>query len=328
MLIISLTAVQGVALAEVSTVTVARQYGIGYLALMIMERDKLIEKEAKAQGISELKVDWVQYSGGSVMNDALLSGKLNFAALGTTAFLTLWSKTVGTPQEMRGVCAFGAFPFYLNTRNPNVKSIKDFGEGDKIAVPAVKVSNQALMLQIAAEQAWGAGKGHDIDRLTVSMSHPDGLTAMLSQRSEITSHFTWDPFHSKEIAQPGVRTVLDSSVVLGGPATTILIATQRSFRDANPKVYAAFLAAFKSATNLINRDKAAAADAFLEITKDKNETRASMVKMLSDPKGEFTVVPQRMMVYADYMKKMGLIKDVPASWKDLFLAPIDGEKGS
>src|SRR4051812_29272886 len=108
LIIASLLAGHGAAVAEVSTVTVARQYGIGYLALMIMERDKLIEKEAKAQGLPDLKVDWIQYSGGSVMNDALLSGKLNFAALGTTAFLTLWSKTVGTPQEMRGVCAFGA----------------------------------------------------------------------------------------------------------------------------------------------------------------------------------------------------------------------------
>src|SRR6476620_10680361 len=110
---------------EVATVTVARQYGIGYLALMIMERDKLIEKQAKAAGLGDVKVEWVQYSGGSTMNDALISGKLNFASLGTTAFLTLWSKTKGTPQEVRGVCAFGSFPFYLNTRNGNIKTVKD-----------------------------------------------------------------------------------------------------------------------------------------------------------------------------------------------------------
>src|SRR4051812_20002782 len=40
LLVTSLMAGQRIALAEVSTVTVARQYGIGYLALMIMERDK------------------------------------------------------------------------------------------------------------------------------------------------------------------------------------------------------------------------------------------------------------------------------------------------
>jgi NitT/TauT family transport system substrate-binding protein len=136
---------------------------------------------------------------------------LNFASLGTTAFLTLWSKTKGTPQEVRGVSAFGSFPFYLNTRNPNIKTVKDFTDSDKIAVPAVKVSNQALMLQIAAEQTFGLGHASDLDKFTVSMSHPDGLTAMLSGRNEVNSHFTWDPFHSRELAVPGVRTILDSS---------------------------------------------------------------------------------------------------------------------
>ena len=316
------------AFAEASTVTIARQHGIGYLALMIMERDKLVEREAKAQGLNDVKVEWIQYSGGSVMNDALLSGKLDFASLGTTAFLTLWSKTKGTPQEMRGVASFGSFAFYLNTRNPNVKSIRDFGDGDKIALPAVKVSNQALMLQIAAEQAFGPGRANELDRLTVSMSHPDGLAAMLSGRSEVNSHFTWDPFHSRELAANGVRTVLDSSAVLGGPATTILVATRRSFRDGNPKLYAAFLAAFRAATERINRDKGAAAEIYLEVTKDKNETKASMTRMLSDPKSEFSVVPKGMMIYAGFMHKMGLLKEMPATWRDLYFAPIDGEPGS
>jgi len=320
MLLAGAAVAPGAAAAEAGTVTIARQHGIGYLALMIMERDKLVEREAKAQGINDVKVEWIQYSGGSVMNDALLSGKLDFASLGTTAFLTLWSKTKGTPQEMRGVASFGSFAFYLNTRNPNVKSIRDFGDGDRIALPAVKVSNQALMLQIAAEQAFGPGRANDLDRLTVSMSHPDGLAAMLSGRGEINSHFTWDPFHSRETAVNGVRTVLDSSAVLGGPATTILVATRRSFREGNPKLYAA--------SDRINKDKAAAAEIYLEITKDRNETKASMTRMLSDPKSEFSVVPKGMMTYAGFMHKMGLLKDMPASWKDLYFAPIDGEPGS
>jgi NitT/TauT family transport system substrate-binding protein len=314
--------------AEVSTVTVARQHGIGYLALMIMERDKLIEREAKALGLPDLKVEWAQYAGGNVMNDALLSGRLHFAALGNSAFFTLWSRTRGTPQEVRGVCAFGSFPFYLNTRNPNVRSIRDLTNADRIAVPAVKVSNQALIMQIAAEREFGPGRANDLDKYTVSMSHPDALAAFLSGRSEINGHFTWDPFHSREIAVPGVRTILDSSVVLGVPATTILIAAQRSFHEANPKVNAAFLAAFRAATDLINRDKDEAAQIYLEITRDKNETRASMARMISDPKGEYTVVPKGMMIFASFMKKVGLIKEVPASWKDLYFAPITQEAGS
>ena len=41
----------------------------------------------------------------------------------------------------------------LNTANPDIKSIKDFTERDRIAVPSIKVSVQAVLLQMAAAAA-------------------------------------------------------------------------------------------------------------------------------------------------------------------------------
>ena len=40
---------------------------------MLMERDGLIEKHAKAAGI-EMKTNWPKVAGPSVINDGLLSG--------------------------------------------------------------------------------------------------------------------------------------------------------------------------------------------------------------------------------------------------------------
>src|SRR3546814_1272662 len=63
--------------SESSEVKVARQYGIGYLQFMLMKQGKLIEKHAEAQGVQDLKVRWVQVSGGSTINDGLISGAID-----------------------------------------------------------------------------------------------------------------------------------------------------------------------------------------------------------------------------------------------------------
>src|SRR3954462_297937 len=125
-------ALAGVARAELSEINVAQQYGIGYLPLMVMEEQKLIEKHAKAAGI-DVKVNWAKFTGGNVMNDALLSNSLQFASGGVGPMVTMWAKTRGN-LDVKGVAAMNSMPIYLNTRNPNVHSLKDFTEKDKIAL--------------------------------------------------------------------------------------------------------------------------------------------------------------------------------------------------
>ena len=143
--------------AELSELKVAQQYGISYLPLMIMEDQGLIEKHAKAAGIGDLKVSWSKFAGGNVMNEALLSGSLQFASGGVGPLVTLWAKTRGN-YDVKAVAAMNSMPLYLNTRNPDVRTVKDFTDKDKIALPAVKVSIQAVTLQMAAEKAFGEGQ--------------------------------------------------------------------------------------------------------------------------------------------------------------------------
>src|SRR5690348_6236936 len=173
--LIGVFALVGVARAEMSEIKVAQQYGISYLPLMIMEEQKLIEKYAKAEGV-DVKVGWAKFAGGNVMNDALLSDSLQFASGGVGPLVTLWARTRGN-LDVKAVAAINSMPLYLNTRNSGVKSIKDFTDKDRIGLPAVKVSIQAVTLQMAAEQAFGAGQAHKLDALTVTMSHPDAMTA-------------------------------------------------------------------------------------------------------------------------------------------------------
>src|SRR5882672_9086012 len=89
LLAVSLVMSVGIAHAEVPRVRVAVQFGITYLPLMIVQEDRLLEKHAKAAGLGDVEVTWQKFSGGNVMNDALLSGNLDFAATGLPSFLIL-----------------------------------------------------------------------------------------------------------------------------------------------------------------------------------------------------------------------------------------------
>lgn len=312
--------------AEVTELKIAEQYGISYLPLMIMEDQKLVEKYASQAGIGDLKVTWSKFAGGNVMNDALLSNSLHFAAGGVSPLVTLWAKTRGN-YDVKAVAALNSMPLFLNTRNPNVKTIKDFTDKDKIALPAVKVSIQAVTLQMAAEKAFGPGQQNKLDRLTVSMSHPDGQAALMSGTSEVTAQFSAPPFQYQQLKDPKIHKVLDSYDVLGGPATFNLVWATTRFKDANPKVYAAFTQALDEAIAMINKDKKWAAEAYLRISKDKDSLE-NIQKMLDDPQVKYTTTPQNVTKYVDFMQRIGSIKAKPASWKDLFFPNVHNLPGS
>jgi len=311
--------------AEASTVHIAQQFGITYLPLMYMEHEKLLEKHAKQQGLGDVTVEWVQFGSGTGMNDALLSGHLDFASGGLSPLITLWSKTRNN-LDVGGVCAMNDMPLYLNTRDANVKSVRDFTARDRIALPAIKVSFQAVNLQMAAAKAFGEDHYDQLDPLTVSMKHPDGMAALVSG-NEVTAHFTAPPFQYQELDHPGIHKVLDTYTIVGGPHTFTVVWASGKFRQQNPGLYKAFLAAFNEAIDAINRDKAKAADNYIAWTKYKGP-RDLVLKVLNDPLVEFTTTPHRIGTYVDFMYKIGALKLKPQSWKELFFPEAQSLAGS
>jgi len=319
-------ALAGAARAEVNELRVAKQYGLGYLQLILMEDQKLIEKHAKAAGLGDVKVDWATFRSSDVMNDALISGTVDFVCVGTPGLATIWSKTRGN-IDVRGASGLNALPLHLITRKPEIKSIKDFTEKDRIAVPAVKVAIQAIYLQMAAAQAFGEANYAKLDPLTVSLAHPDAFAAMTSGQSEIVAHFASPPFSYRLMDRPGMRVVLKSYDVIGGKMSFNIIAATNRFRTANPRMYGAFLAALEDATQMINKDKRAAAETYLRVTKDKAPVE-EILKMMNDPDIEFTTLPMGNLKMVEFMNKVGTIKVKPQAWTDLFFENVHSRPGS
>jgi NitT/TauT family transport system substrate-binding protein len=315
------------ACAELSEVKIARQFGISFLPIMVMQDRGLFEKHAKAAGLDS-RADYVQISGGTSQNDALLSKSIQVAGGGIAPFAILWARTKGTQNEVKAIAAKNCAPTILVTREPRIKSIRDFTDKDKIAMPATKISGTAITLQMATQKEFGKGNEFKYDSLQVAMATPDGMQALLSGGGEINNQFSEPPFQYAELKKPGIRAILNSYEVLGGKTTYNLIWTTASFHDENPKTYKALLDAFGEAMQVINSDKRAAAETYLKISKDKSMSADEVQALLDDPQFEFTTTPRNMMKIVDFMAEVGHIKVKPTSWKDMFFPEVWNLPGS
>jgi NitT/TauT family transport system substrate-binding protein len=293
--------------------------GVGFLPLLVMEKNHLIEKHAN------VKVRWIHIGGPAVMNDALLSGSADFITAGPPAFITLWDRTV-TSAKIKGVAAVSSMPMYLNTRADHLKKLDDVTDKDKIAVTAIKVSIPSIIMQMYAKQKYG--QPTRFDKYTVTMTHPDAVIALLAGSSAVDADFTSPPFAQREKKDPRVRTIMLSDNVMGGSTTFTMVSTTTKFREQNPKVYAAVLKAIDEANQIIAEDKKSAAELLLASTNDRGFSVKEIVDVLSDPHIKFTTTPENIMKYADFMHGIGSIKNRPASWKEMFFPEIRGAPGS
>lgn len=321
----SLALYGGTAYAE-GRIRIAEQYGVTYLLLNIAQDQKLIEKHGKEQGV-DVKVEWTQLSGGAAVNDALLSNVVDIAGAGVGPLLTIWDRTKDR-QNVRGVAALGSFPYYLVTNNPKVKTLADFTDKDRIGLPAVTVSVQARILQMAVAKQWGDKDFARLDKITQTLPHPDAAAAIIAGGTEISGHFGSPPFQEQELAQnPNARIVLSSYEVQGGPSSsTVLYATEK-FRKENPKTYRAFTAALAEAADYAAKNPEGAADIYLRTNKSKVD-RAILVKIFRNPEVQFKISPQNTLTLAQFMHRVGAIKNKPESWRDYFFDdPAIGQGG-
>jgi len=305
--------------AEVSEVRIGKQYGLPYIQLIAMEDQKLIEKHAKLQGLGDIKVEWATLGGPAQINDGIISGAIDVGAVGLPNLITLWEKTRSNVQ-VRAIAGLNFMPLILLTRDPKIKSLKDYGEKDRIALPSVKISMQAILLEMAAAKEFGQTNYEKLDPLTVSMGHPDAFAA-LNSGTEVQSHFSSLPFQNRQLKMPGYHQVVSSYDIIG-PHSVSAISMTTKFHDGNPKMVAALLGAMKEATAWINSDRQAAAETYLRVTKDKMPLD-EFVAMLNDPNIVITIEPKGADKISEFLAKVGRIKAKPDNWKDYYFGDVD-----
>jgi NitT/TauT family transport system substrate-binding protein len=303
--------------------------GVGFLPLLVMERHKLIEDHAKKMGIPDLKANFVDIGGPTAVNYALLSGSIDFVAAGPPAFLILWANS--DHCKVMGVSAMTSLPMYLNARDARLQTLDDFTDNDKIAVTAVEVSIPAVAMQMKAVEKYGPPEWKRFDRFTMSMTHSDGMKALLSGSGAVSAHFTSPPYHQRERKDRNVHTVITTDDIMKGSTTFTMLSTTTAFYEKNPKAVAVVLAALAEANQWIRDDKKRAAEMLFRETTKSGFTPDEIFDAVSDPATKFTMTPENIMKYAEHMYSVGTLEKKQSNWKDMFFPEIHevyGAQGS
>jgi NitT/TauT family transport system substrate-binding protein len=312
----------GARAAGITEVRVASQIGLAYLPLYVMQHDKLWEQQAEKLG-QPIAVSYIPLGGGAALNDALISGSVHVVAGGVAPMLTVWDRTMKN-FRIKGLSAINSAPMHLLTNNPKVQSVRDFTDTDRIAVPSIKVSLQAIALGMIAEKELGHADA--LDTLEVAMAHPEAYAALTSG-AQITAYMANSPFQERALKQPGIRKIGSLFDVAGGPVTLSVAYAASSFVDSNPLLAKAYMSALDQAVASIEANRELAIDKYLEVTGDHTE-RALLIEIMNDPQTTFGSHPLRTMTIAKFMHRIGLLKTEPQKWSDYFFDTVSAGTGS
>src|SRR3977135_3730436 len=250
----------GIATAQTPlAVSFVQQRGLLYLPVDMMVTGGVLQQEATKLGLGKIEATARTLSGPAAITDALLSGAADYGTAALPSLLTLWDKTHGAPNWVKAVVTMSNGAMVLYPINPNVKTIADFTEKDRIAVPSVRISFNAMMLEMAAEKQWG--DPHKLDHLTVGLGHPDAVAALSAGygSATVTAHIGVQPFTDRGLKLPGAHVVADSREVFGGPVTQINLPGTKQTRDKNPTLFKAVSNALEESIRVCSADKHAAA---------------------------------------------------------------------
>jgi NitT/TauT family transport system substrate-binding protein len=310
--------------AQALQVKFAQQRGLLYLPVDEMVTGGILQQEATKLGLGKVEATAATLSGPGPVVDAILSGAADYGTVALPSLLNLWEKTRGSANEVKavGTVSNGAMTMY--TINPNVKTIADLTEKDRIAVPTVRISFNSMMLQMAAEKLWN--EPHRLDHLTVG--HPDAVTALSAgfEKATITTHIAVQPYTARGLKIPGAHIITDSRQVFGGPLTQITLIATKQTKEKNPTLFKAVANALDASIKVANADKKAAAVLW------KNAQKASegvddLVELLDDPGFEFTTQPHRIAFFAAFLNRIGTMKTKLGDWKELFWETAHNQPG-
>jgi NitT/TauT family transport system substrate-binding protein len=307
-------------------VSFVQQRGLLYLPVDMMVTGGVLQQEATKLGLGKVDATATTLSGPAPVIDALLSGSVDYGAAALPSVLTLWDKTHGTPNEVRAVGTMSNGAMVLYTINPNVKTIADFTEKDRIAVPSVRISFNAMMLEMAAEKLWN--DPHRLDHLTVGLGHADAVAALSAGygSATVTAHIGVQPFTDRGLKLPGAHVVADSREVFGGPLTQVTLLATRRTKDRDPTLFKAVASALEESIKQCNADKRAAAVLWKK-AQNASESVDELFALLNDPGFEFTSQPHRIAYFAAFLNRIGTLKSKVGDWKELFWETAYNQQG-
>jgi NitT/TauT family transport system substrate-binding protein len=290
-----------------SSFTIAYQPGLGAVTLVTLKHQKTLEKL-----FPNTTFDWkVVFSGASV-RESMIANQVQLGALGLPPFLVGWDRGF----NWKVLTASSRSDSWLVTKNPRIKSLKDFTSSDKIGVVAPD-SQQAIILRKAAQDQ--LGDAHALDQNIVAITSEDGEQALLS--GQIAAHLSGLPFQQREV-DTGGRIILHTTDAFGKVGAG-LIALAPNFDEQYPDFTKKVRQAFLDATNYASTHHEEVAQ-YLSQDQAGGGTAAQFKALLDNSAFVFDTTPSGLITYAKFMQSIGLISKVPGSVKDLEVSLLNG----
>lgn len=282
---------------EKEKLVIAYQWGLAYAPLEIMKQKKLIEKNYG----KDLDIEWKTCNGPAEIYEGILAGSIDIGHSGVGPFLINSMKT----EQIKMYSAMSAQPMGLNTTNESIQSVKDIGKDEKIAIISWG-SIQHVMLAMACEKE--LGDAHALDNNMVTMSHPDGMQALLS--GSVNCQLTTSPYFLKELEQDNIHEVKDVAAAFPENATIIVGATSLKFHDENPDLYKALTEATKEAMDFLNNNTDEAAKLLCE---KEAVTAEKMKEFLTADGVSYDMKPHGTLEIAEFMQRAEFMEQAPTS---------------
>lgn len=295
-------------------------FGIGFLPMFIADELKLVEKQAKAAGL-DVTASYRRFSGSSAMQDAVLSGSVDVGVYGVAAMLIAWDKARNSPQQIFGIAGVNSSPLILVANKAGAKTIEDLGATDKIAMPAL-VSPQMYALQMIAEKRFGKGQQDKLKPQVVALPHPESVNAMLTGGTEVKAYFSTPPFTQLVLDSGKAQTIGSSEDAFGGRSTFLAAGATKKWLEANPKMAEVLTKAIDEASDMIRKDPKKAAEIYLKVEPSKLLDEARVEAMLKSMPDDFGSAVYGVKTLADFMGRIGGIKNIPAKWSDVFVPSL------
>lgn len=309
---------------EQSEVTLAVQYGYAYLPVTVADKLGFFTEAATARGQPETHFVIKRISGAASINDALISHSVDIGGYGLYGTLTAWQKTKGK-LDIKALCALVAGDNGLYVNDPTIKTLADFKPGDKIAVTAPN-SQQAVLLQMAAEQSFGEGNAHQLDSSMVALPHPDAMASLIN-KAGVKGYIGPNPYSYLLDHDERVHKLFDFSTQLNMRMTSGVLATTGKFVKQNPQLTEAVVAAIAKADEFIRENPQRAAELFLSSEPSKLTSEQTQ-DMLAKVRDEWGVQPSGVMNLAQFMVRTGALKEGPTDWRQVFFDPVAKGEGN
>lgn len=266
---------------------IALQYGLQYAPLYVANELGFLE-----QNLPNFKITSQSFAGGAAITEALIGGHLDVGCMGIPPALIAMDKGA----NFKIAFALSVPPSALITMDENIKSLKDFKQSDKIAVPGVG-SIQHIMLSMGAKEL--LGDAHFFDKSLVTMKNPEAYAA-LSNKTDIKAHFASLPYLAKELESGGKSVFNASDIKL---KTSIVCVVDKTL--SNSADYKNLVNSIEKSIELINNKDEKALEIISKIEKIQKEEAS---KFINFENSIFSTKVYGLNALANHMFESGYIK--------------------